>query len=140
MIPLSQSLLLSSYPKAAKAGTAMAMWAMTTLVAPVAGSAAGRLDHRQYLLALDLLHQYSGGHPGRRSRPGRLYRKRESGDRGSVPHRRALAWCLLVVWVGALQIMLDKGKELDWFHSVEVHHRWPPLRPALASCSSWSGS
>ncbi|HTH44470.1 MAG TPA: DHA2 family efflux MFS transporter permease subunit, partial [Oxalicibacterium sp.] len=24
---------------------------------------------------------------------------------------------LLVVWVGSLQIMLDKGKELDWFHS-----------------------
>jgi MFS transporter, DHA2 family, multidrug resistance protein len=27
---------------------------------------------------------------------------------------------LLVVWVGALQIMLDKGQELDWFHSGEV--------------------
>jgi DHA2 family multidrug resistance protein len=25
--------------------------------------------------------------------------------------------CLLVLWVGALQIMLDKGKELDWFSS-----------------------
>ena len=24
---------------------------------------------------------------------------------------------LLVVWVGALQIMLDKGKDLDWFQS-----------------------
>src|ERR1700754_2422258 len=36
MIPLSQTLLLSSYPKA-MAGTAMAMWAMTTLVAPVLG-------------------------------------------------------------------------------------------------------
>ena len=34
MIPLSQTLLLSSYPRA-KAGMAMAMWAMTTLVAPV---------------------------------------------------------------------------------------------------------
>src|SRR5215210_2614158 len=34
MIPLSQTLLLASYPKA-MAGTAMALWAMTTLVAPV---------------------------------------------------------------------------------------------------------
>src|SRR5437899_6533686 len=34
MIPLSQSLLLSSYPKE-KSGTALALWAMTTLVAPV---------------------------------------------------------------------------------------------------------
>ena len=40
MIPLSQSLLLSSYPKAL-AGLAMAMWAMTTLVAPVAGPLLG---------------------------------------------------------------------------------------------------
>ena len=36
MMPLAQSLLLSSYPPA-MAGTAMAMWAMTTLVAPVMG-------------------------------------------------------------------------------------------------------
>jgi MFS family permease len=38
--PLSQTLLLASYP-AAKAGTAMAMWAMTVLVAPVAGPLLG---------------------------------------------------------------------------------------------------
>src|SRR5271165_6797526 len=42
MIPLSQTLLLSSYPPA-KAGMALAMWSMTTLVAPVAGpQGAGR--------------------------------------------------------------------------------------------------
>ena len=40
MIPLSQTLLLSSYPPA-KAGTALAMWAMTTLVAPVMGPLLG---------------------------------------------------------------------------------------------------
>src|SRR5450631_1642428 len=40
MIPLSQTLLLASYPRA-KAGTAMAMWAMTVLVAPVAGPLLG---------------------------------------------------------------------------------------------------
>ena len=27
---------------------------------------------------------------------------------------------LLVIWVGALQIMLDKGKDLDWFHSGQI--------------------
>ncbi|HEX5125651.1 MAG TPA: DHA2 family efflux MFS transporter permease subunit, partial [Rhodocyclaceae bacterium] len=36
MIPLSQSLLLQSYPPS-KAGLAFAAWAMTTLVAPVLG-------------------------------------------------------------------------------------------------------
>ena len=40
MIPLSQTLLLSSYPRAL-AGLAMAMWSMTTLVAPVMGPLLG---------------------------------------------------------------------------------------------------
>ena len=40
MIPLSQSLLLQSYPKA-RAGMALAMWSITTLVAPVLGPVLG---------------------------------------------------------------------------------------------------
>src|SRR5262249_4867567 len=40
MIPLSQSLLLASYP-AERAGTALGMWSVTTLVAPVAGPLLG---------------------------------------------------------------------------------------------------
>src|SRR6266571_2403542 len=40
MIPLSQSLLLSSYSKE-KSGTALAMWSITTLVAPVVGPLLG---------------------------------------------------------------------------------------------------
>ena len=36
MIPLSQALLLSSYPKS-RAGAALGVWSMTTLVAPVVG-------------------------------------------------------------------------------------------------------
>src|SRR5689334_12352931 len=40
MIPLSQSLLLSSYPPS-KSGTALAMWSLTTLVAPIMGPLLG---------------------------------------------------------------------------------------------------
>ena len=40
MIPLSQTLLLSSYPTA-MAGTALALWGVTTLVAPVVGPLLG---------------------------------------------------------------------------------------------------
>jgi len=40
MIPLSQALLLASYP-AKRAGSALAMWAITTLVAPVVGPVLG---------------------------------------------------------------------------------------------------
>ena len=41
---------------------------------------------------------------------------------------------LLVVWVGALQIMLDKGKDLDWFDST-VHRRAGRSSPSWASPS-----
>ena len=40
MIPLSQALLLSSYPKE-KSGTALGMWSITSLVAPVVGPVLG---------------------------------------------------------------------------------------------------
>jgi len=44
-----------------------------------------------------------------------LYRKRES-----MTHKLPIdgvGLALLVLWVGAMQLVLDKGKELDWFHS-----------------------
>jgi DHA2 family multidrug resistance protein len=47
-----------------------------------------------------------------------IYHKRESETRQLPIDGVGLG--LLVLWVGALQIMLDKGKELDWFHSPEV--------------------
>ena len=113
MIPLSQSLLLSSYPRAL-AGVAMAMWAITTLVAPVMGPLLGGwiTDNVNWpwifyinipvgiLAALASL---------------AIYRKRETPTRKLPIDSVGLA--LLVVWIGALQIMLDIGKEHDWFSS-----------------------
>jgi MFS transporter, DHA2 family, multidrug resistance protein len=113
MIPLSQTLLLGSYPRA-KAGTAMAMWAMTVLVAPVAGPLLGGwitddiswpwifyINIPVGLFAAALTWS--------------IYNKRDPG-----PKRIPLDYvgvAMLVVFVGAMQIMIDKGKELDWFHS-----------------------
>jgi len=116
MIPLSQSLLLSSYPKVL-AGTAMAMWAMTTLVAPVMGPLLGGwiTDNMSWPwifyinIPVGLLSA---------SAAWMLYRKRETPTK-QLPID-SVGLTLLVIWVGALQIMLDKGKELDWFHSAEV--------------------
>lgn len=48
----------------------------------------------------------------------RIYGNRESLTR-KLPIDK-LGPVLLVVWVGALQIMLDKGKELDWFASPTI--------------------
>ncbi|MEA3394206.1 MAG: DHA2 family efflux MFS transporter permease subunit [Pseudomonadota bacterium] len=116
MIPLSQSLLLSSYPSAL-AGLAMAMWSITTLVAPVMGPLLGGwiTDNISWPwifyinIPVGLLAA---------SASWMLYHKRETPTR-QLPID-AVGLGLLVVWVGALQIMLDKGKELDWFHSTEV--------------------
>jgi len=44
-----------------------------------------------------------------------IYRKRESPTRQVPIDKVGLG--LLVLWVGALQMMLDLGKENDWFHS-----------------------
>ena len=116
MIPLSQTLLLSSYPRA-KAGLAMAMWSMTTLIAPVLGPLLGGYitDNISWPwifyinipvgMAAALL-TWS------------IYRKRESPTR-SVPID-GMGLGLLVVWVGAMQLVLDLGKELDWFNSVQI--------------------
>ena len=60
MIPLSQTLLLASYPRA-KAGTAMAMWAMTVLVAPVAGPLLGGLAVAALHVALAWRHRPTFG-------------------------------------------------------------------------------
>ena len=116
MIPLSQTLLLSSYPRA-KAGTALALWGMTTLVAPVVGPLAGGwiTDNISWpwifyinvpigLLAAAL----TWG----------IYSKRDTPVLKLPIDTVGLT--LLVLWVGALQLMLDKGKELDWFASNHI--------------------
>ena len=111
MIPLSQTLLLASYPPA-KAGMALALWAMTTLVAPVTGPLLGGwiTDNMTWpwifyinvpvgLLAAAVAW--------------RIYAKRDTPTRKLPIDTVGLG--LLVLWVGSLQIMLDKGKELEWF-------------------------
>jgi DHA2 family multidrug resistance protein len=116
MIPLSQGLLLLSYPPAL-AGLAMGLWAITTLVAPVVGPLLGGwiTDNINWSwifyinIPFGLLSAFMVW---------RIYHKRESVTRKLPIDSVGLG--LLVIWVGALQIMLDKGKELDWFHSPEV--------------------
>jgi DHA2 family multidrug resistance protein len=92
----------------------MAMWSMTTLIAPVTGPLLGGwiTDNLSWpwifyinipvgLLAAALTLA--------------IYGKRESATR-QVPID-AVGLALLVIWIGALQLMLDLGKEHDWFHS-----------------------
>ena len=116
MMPLAQTLLLSSYPPA-MAGMAMALWAMTTLVAPVMGPVLGGwiTDHTHWGWIFFINIPVGIAAAGL---TWTLYHKRETQIRKLPIDSTGLA--LLVVAVSALQIMLDKGKELDWFHSPEV--------------------
>jgi len=113
MIPLSQTLLLSSYPPE-KAGLAMAMWSITTLVAPITGPLLGGwiTDNVSWPWIF-----YINVPVGLIAAAGvwAISRERETPTRKLPIDTIGLA--LLVLWVGALQVMLDKGKELDWFAS-----------------------
>ncbi|MGB7483531.1 MAG: DHA2 family efflux MFS transporter permease subunit [Castellaniella sp.] len=113
MIPLSQSLMLASYPRA-KAGMALALWSMTILVGPIAGPLLGGWISDNYAwswifyinVPVGLLAGWASW---------QVYKTRES-RRIRLPIDR-MGLFLLIVWVGALQLILDKGKELEWFAS-----------------------
>ena len=116
MIPLSQTLLMSSYPRS-KMGMALALWGMTTLVAPVVGPLLGGwiTDNISWpwIFYINVPVGLLAG-----AMTWAIYRKRETPRRKLPIDTVGLA--LLVLWVGALQLMLDKGKELDWFASSEI--------------------
>lgn len=116
MIPLSQTLLLASYPRA-KAGTAMAMWGMTVLVAPVAGPLLGGWITDNISWPWIFYINIPVG-LGAAALTWSIYRTRDPGPR-RVP-LDVVGLVLLVLFVGAMQIMIDMGKELDWFESGEI--------------------
>jgi MFS transporter, DHA2 family, multidrug resistance protein len=113
MIPLSQSLLLMNYPDEKK-GIALAIWSLTAVVAPVAGPILGGWITDDYSwpwifyinVPVGLLSAYVTW---------LLLHQRET-DTTRLPVD-VVGLGLLVVGVACLQIMLDKGNDLDWFGS-----------------------
>jgi DHA2 family multidrug resistance protein len=112
--PLSQAVLLESFP-AEKRGQAMAFWALGIVVAPMLGPVVGGWLTDNYtwrwvfyinipigVLAILLTQAFIFDPPY-------LRRERTGIDYWGIG--------LLVVGMGALQIMLDKGQEDDWFSS-----------------------
>jgi DHA2 family multidrug resistance protein len=92
----------------------MAMWAMTTLIAPVMGPLLGGWITDNYAWPWIFYINVPVGIAAALASFS-LYRHRESVTR-KLPID-AVGLTLLVLWIGALQMMLDLGKEHDWFHS-----------------------
>jgi DHA2 family multidrug resistance protein len=116
MIPGSQALLINVFGPA-KRGAALAIWSMTTLVAPIAGPILGGYISDNYIWPWIFLINIPVG----------VFcaficwtnlRALETPTRKLPIDRVGLM--LLFLWVGALQIVLDKGKDLDWFNSTLI--------------------
>ena len=113
MVPGSQALLLSIFPPHRK-GAALAIWSMTTLVAPIAGPILGGYISDNYSWPwIFLINVPVGAFCAVVCWQG--LKHRETATR-KLPID-VVGLCLLVLWVGALQLMLDTGKDRDWFAS-----------------------
>jgi len=113
MIPLAQALLMGSAP-AGKRGMALALWSMTTVIAPIAGPLLGGWITDNFHWSWIFLINVPVGLIAAAA-VWQLLRHRETELRRRPLDRVGVL--LLVVWVGLLQVVLDKGHELDWFES-----------------------
>lgn len=113
LMPLSQTLLLRIFPKE-QAGAATGIWAMTTLVGPVLGPILGGWICDNYSWPWIFLINL----PIAAACAWVCWKILKTYETKIIRNPIDLVgFVLLVIWVGALQIMLDEGKNLDWFSS-----------------------
>lgn len=116
IMPLSQMLLLRVFPKE-KATLATVIWAMTTLIGPVAGPILGGIICDNYgwewIFFIKVPVAAAAG-------MALFMIMRGQADPKFQATIDKVGLALLVVWVGALQIMLDEGRNHDWFASEEI--------------------
>ncbi len=116
MYPITQALLLSIYPPARR-GQAIALLAMVTVVAPIAGPILGGWITDNYswewiffvnipigIFASLVVGSQLKGRPEKLEKPKMDY----------------VGLATLVLGVGALQTLLDLGNDEDWFHSITI--------------------
>ena len=118
--PLSQAILLESFPPK-KRGLAMAVYGFGVVVAPVLGPTLGGWLTDTYswrwafyinipigIFAIMMIMRFVHDPEYiKQAKPGKL---------------DTIGFGLLAIWLGALQIVLDKGQEDDWFGAIWI--RW----------------
>jgi MFS transporter, DHA2 family, multidrug resistance protein len=120
MQPLAQSILLESFPPE-QHGKAMAAYGVGIVVAPVVGPTLGGWITDSYtwrwifyinlpvgLLALFMANLYIWDPPYLRQT-----------TRVAID---AIGFGLMAIWLGSMQLVLDKGQEADWFEATWI--RW----------------
>ncbi|RWR27498.1 DHA2 family efflux MFS transporter permease subunit [Sinirhodobacter populi] len=126
IVPLSQTFLLDINPPE-KHGQAMALWGAGIMIGPIIGPTLGG-----YLT--DTLNWrwvfYINVPLGALALTGCLLSLPEMPRR--VRRFDFIGFAALAIGVGSLQLMLDRGGEVDWFNAVEI---WIEL--ALALCGFW---
>ncbi len=116
MIPGSQALLIMIFPPQRR-GTALAIWSMTTLVAPICGPILGGYISDNISWPWIFLINLPVGIICT------LICWRNMKSRETPTNKNPIdrtGFLLLLVWVGALQVMLDTGKDADWFNSPAI--------------------
>ena len=113
IMPLSQTLLMRIFPPE-KQSQAMGMWAMTTVVGPILGPIlGGTISDNMSWHWIFFINIPVG--IGCAIAAMRLLKTAETPTQKLKIDRGGLL--LLVLWIGALQLMLDLGHERDWFNS-----------------------
>jgi len=114
IVPLSQTFLLDINPRE-KAGQAMAMWGAGIMVGPIIGPTLGGWLTESYNWRWVFLINLPVGLLALAgcflSLPKSVTRRRSFDFAG---------FAMLSIAIGALQLMLDRGGEVDWFSSVET--------------------
>jgi MFS transporter, DHA2 family, multidrug resistance protein len=113
--PIAQAILMESFPPARR-GVAMATFSMGVIVAPILGPTLGGWITDQYswrwvfyinlpigILATLMVFSFIEDPPYL--------------ERTRLRRMDFLGFGFMSIWLGALQIMLDKGQEADWFSS-----------------------